>query len=342
MNRAFSASNSAASPYRALSDELKARYGARTYRLTLTGGRTCPTRDGTFGPRKGWGGCTFCDQYGSASFHADIRKELSLARQLEEAAAGVRARFNAEKFIAYFQSYTTTHAEIADYREKYKIAVGYPGVVALAVATRPDCLPDEFVEMLATYLDRVDVILELGVQSFHDPSLDWYDRGHDAECSRAAIRRTREIAEAALVKLREAGHPEALAGTRRFEIVAHMILGSPLETEAEVIAGARALNELGVDGVKIHHLHVLAKTKLAAELKRRPFPVPTLEDYQRIVALFLRHLDPRIVIHRTHATAPRGEEIIAPEWSYMRAYPSQRLRLWMLEQGWRQGDHVAT
>jgi radical SAM protein (TIGR01212 family) len=317
-----------AAPYRTLSDHLQERYGARTYRLTLSGGRTCPTRDGTFGPKKGWGGCSFCDQYGSASFHSDLRKEMALDQQLEDAAKGIRVRFRAEKFIAYFQSYTSTHDEIEDFRARYAQAVAYPDVVALAVATRPDCLPDEFIDVLTSFLDRVDVILELGVQSFHDPSLEWYDRGHDAACSREAILRAKKAAAAA----------QARGARGKLEIVAHMILGSPFEGEAEVAAGAHALNELGIDGVKIHHLHILEKTKLAREYRKQTIALPSLDEYQEIVASFLRHLNPGVVVHRTHATAPRGEEIVAPAWSHMRAYPSQRLRLFMNERGWRQGD----
>lgn len=327
--RAFDApKKTAASPYRVLSEALQARYGARTYRLTLSGGRTCPTRDGSFGPKKGWGGCTFCDQYGSASFHSDIRKELSLAQQLEEAAAGVKKRFQAEKFIAYFQSYTTSYQEIDAFREHYKLASEFPGVVALAVGTRPDCIPDAFLEMLFSYLERTDIILELGVQSFHDPTLDWFDRGHDAQTAADGILRAQEFARRA----------QALGAKGNFDCVAHIILGSPLETEADLIAGAHRLNGLGVTGVKIHHLHILTKTKLAAQFRKDPFPLPTLEEYQEKVALYLRHLDPRIVVHRTHATAPRGDELVGPDWSHMRAYPSQRLRMAMQERGWQQGD----
>jgi radical SAM superfamily enzyme len=131
------------SPFLTYGDALQSLYGARTYKLTVSGGRTCPTRDGTFGPKKGWGGCAFCDVHGSASYFANEFKSLSVTEQMEKAAVAVKKKYKAEKFVAYFQSYTTTHQEIAEFKMRYDEAVSFPGVVRLAVGTRPDCLHDE-------------------------------------------------------------------------------------------------------------------------------------------------------------------------------------------------------
>lgn len=317
-------------PFTTYSDSLIRRYGSKTYKLTVSGGRTCPTRDGTFGPKKGWGGCSFCDVHGSASYFANMRKEMPVRLQLEAAASAVRKRFKAEKFVAYFQSYTTTHEEIAEFKERYDEAVGFPGVVRLAVGTRPDCLPDEVLELLGGYLDRVDVQLELGVQSLNDSVLDWFDRGHDAAAATDALKRALSYSR----QFRNEGKPHEL------DVSAHLILGAPMETDSDLIHTARTLSELGVHGVKLHHLHVLKKTKLERRYKAGEFRFLGMEEYFERAALFLRHLDPHIVIHRTHGLAPHPEELVGPDWSLLKIHPVEQFKRWMHERGWKQGDLV--
>ncbi len=319
-------------PYRSLSEHLQKRYGGRTYKLTVSGGVTCPTRDGTFGPKKGWGGCTFCDDFGSASYFARNRKEFPIQEQLEFAAEGIRKRFKAEKFIAYFQSYTTSHAEIAEFKERYHAALSFPDLVAIDVATRPDCLPDEFLDLLPPLLVEKDVILELGIQSFNDESLEWYDRGHDRQCAIDALKRAVAMAESLNADRKR--NPKG----NKIEVVAHLIFGAPNETRKDIVETAKLLNELGVHGVKIHNLHILKRTKLASVYKKKPFPLPALPDYVELISHFLQHLDPQIVVHRIHGTAPSKNELIAPEWSNMRAYPAQQLQRFMLENSIQQGD----
>ena len=309
-------------------DSLVKRYGEKTYKITIAGGRTCPTRDGTFGPRKGWGGCSFCDAHGSASFYSDNRKELPIRLQLEGAANGIRARFKANKFIAYFQSYTTTHEEIREFQSRYDEAVIFPGVVRLAVGTRPDCLPNEVLDILSTYLDRVDVQLELGVQSLNNKILDWFDRGHDAETAVDALERALAYSH----RFKKEGRVHQL------DVSAHLIFGAPMETDQDVIDTAHKLNAIGVHGVKLHQLHVFKKTKLEKVHKKGEFEFITMENYFQRVALFLRHLHPDTVIHRIHGHAPHPEELVGPEWSSMKIYPAEQFRTWMAAQGWKQGD----
>lgn len=315
-------------PYNTYSDSLIRRYGAKTYKITLSGGRSCPTRDGTFGPKKGWGGCSFCDVHGSASYFSNLRKELPVRLQMEAAAGAIRKRFKAEHYVAYFQSYTTTHEEIAEFRARYDEAVAFPGVVRLAVGTRPDCLPDEVLDVLASYLDRVDVQLELGVQSLQDEVLDFYERGHDAATAITALERALAYSR----RLKESGSPHEL------DVSAHLILGAPMETPDAIAETARTLNRLGVHGVKLHHLHVLKKTKLEKRFKAGDFPLLTMEEYFEKAAHFLRHLDPGIVVHRTHGLAPHPEELVGPEWSAQKIHPVEQFKKWMHERGWRQGD----
>lgn len=316
------------SPFLSYREALQARYNAKTYKLTLSGGRSCPTRDGTFGPKKGWGGCSFCDVHGSASYFANEHKAFPVRMQMEVAANAVRERYKAEKFIAYFQSYTTTHQEIEEYRHRYDDAVQFPGVVALAVGTRPDCLPNEVLDLLCTYLDRVDVQLELGVQSLQDEVLDWFDRGHDVACAVEALER-------ALARSRSLSHL-----LHRLDVSAHLILGAPMETPEDLVRTAGRLNSIGVHGVKIHHLHILKKTKLAARFAKQEFSLLEMDEYLEKVAFFIRHLDPSIVIHRTHALAPHPEELVGPAWSMWKAHPAEKLKVMMRERGWKQGDLI--
>ncbi len=315
-------------PYYSYSESLQKRYGVKTYKITVSGGQTCPTRDGTFGPKKGWGGCSFCDVHGSASYFSNLRKELPVRMQMDAAVGAIQKRFKAQKFIAYFQSYTTTHEEIQEFRERYDQAVTFPGVVRLAVGTRPDCLPDEVLDLLATYLDRVDVQLELGVQSLNDTVLEWFDRGHDAQTAIDTLERAVRFAR----KLQAAG------SEREFDVSAHLILGAPMETNEDLIRTARELNRIGVNGVKLHHLHILKKTKLEKKFAKGEFPLLTMEEYFEKAALFLRHLNPEIVVHRTHGLAPHPEELVGPEWSLWKIHPVEQFKKWLGERGWRQGD----
>jgi radical SAM protein (TIGR01212 family) len=315
-------------PYLTYGQALQSRYGGKTYKLTLSGGQTCPTRDGTFGPRKGWGGCSFCDVHGSASYFANLRKELPVRMQMEAAASAVKKRFKAEHFVAYFQSYTTTHEEIAEFQKRYDEAIAFPGVVRLAVGTRPDCCPDEILDVLASYTDRVDVQLELGVQSLQDETLDFFERGHDAATALETLERALNYSR----KLKASGAKHEL------DVSAHLIIGAPMEKPEHLIESARTLSRLGVHGVKLHHLHVLKKTKLEKRLKSGDFGLMTLEDYFERAAVFLRHLDKNIVIHRTHGLAPHPEELVGPAWSSQKLHPVEMFKKWMHERKWRQGD----
>lgn len=318
------------SPYLSYSESLQKRYGAKTYKITVSGGRSCPTRDGTFGPKKGWGGCSFCDVHGSASYFSHMRKDLPVRLQMEAAAGAIRKRFKAEKFVAYFQSYTTTHEEIEEFKARWDDAVEFPGVVRLAVGTRPDCLPDEVLHALSAYLGRVDVQLELGVQSLDDGVLEWFERGHDAASAVSALERALAFSR----KMEAEGSKNVL------DVSAHLILGAPMETDADIVESARRLSAIGVHGVKLHHLHILKKTKLEKVYAREKIPFLTMEEYLEKAALFLRHLSPGIVVHRTHGLAPHPEELVGPEWSLQKINPVEKLKVMMRERGWRQGDLV--
>lgn len=167
--------------FHSYSDHLKARFGGRTYKVVVNSGLTCPTRDGTIGRKA----CAFCDIRGSSSFYGKVGRGKAVEEQLRERIPRIRERFSSEKFLAYFQSYTNTYNDSVDeLRELYEAALSHPEIQGLCIGTRPDCLPDHVLALLQELSERTYVSLELGVQSFEDRTLEWLDRGHDAECSR--------------------------------------------------------------------------------------------------------------------------------------------------------------
>jgi len=266
---------------------LRTTFGARVAKLPIDAGFTCPNRDG----RSGTGGCVFCDGRGSS---------LRLAGPLPSVTAqlfAMRERYlhhGAERFIPYFQTFTNTDAPLARLRALWDEAIGFsPDVVGLAVGTRPDCVPDATLDLLAAYGSRVRVHLELGLQSAHAETISRINRGHTREQFDDAVRR---------------------AAARGIEVVAHVILGLPGETPAMMRETARALAALPIAGLKIHALLVLEGTALAAGWRRGEIPLPDLPTYAGWVADFLELLPPRIFIERLTADGYR-DVLLAPDWS---------------------------
>ena len=266
---------------------LRNTFGARVAKLPIDAGFTCPNRDG----RSGTGGCTFCDGRGSALRRAGALPSVSaqLAAQRER-----YLRHGFERFIPYFQTFTNTDAPLARLRALWDEAIGFsPDVVGLAVGTRPDCVPDATLDLLAGYGARVRVHLELGLQSAHPATIDRINRGHTREQFDDAARR---------------------AAARGIEVVAHVILGLPGETPAMMRETARALAALPVAGLKIHALLVIEGTALAAEWRRGDVPLPDLPTYAGWVADFLELIPPEMFIERLTADGHR-DVLLAPEWS---------------------------
>jgi radical SAM protein (TIGR01212 family) len=219
----------------------------------------------------------------------------------------MRERFGADHFLAYFQSYTNTYADAAYLEEIYDAALGTPGITGLCIGTRPDCLPEPVLELLGRLSEKHYVSVELGVQSLHDPTLKWLERGHDAESS---VRALRLLAERA---------PKA-------QTCAHLMFGSPTEPEGIFQTTAQTLSDLPLHGVKLHQLMILERTKLAKLYREAPFHVLELEEYARGVHTFLEHLRPDIYLERLAANATHRDECIAPEWSKTRWETHNTLR----------------
>ena len=273
--------------YNQFSQELKRVFGCRVQRLSVDAGFTCPNRDGSVGTK----GCVFCGGKGSGSY--GILHGASVAEQLEHAKEVMVRKYKAARFIAYFQSYSNTYAPVERLRALYDEALGVPDVVGLIVGTRPDCLPGETLDLLASYARRCYFWLELGLQSHLDRTLAAIGRGHDLASFETAVHGCRE---------------------RGIRVCAHVILGLPGESREEMLSGAQYLNRSGVEGVKIHLLHVMAGTRLAEQYLAGEVRVMDRDRYVGLVCDFLERLDPRIVVQRLTGDGNR-QDLVAPLWS---------------------------
>ena len=265
---------------------MRARFGRRMYKVALDGGFTCPTRDGTLGDR----GCVFCSGRGSGDFTFSGE---DLVRQLEYGAALISHKNRGGGIIAYFQSFTGTYAPAEELRRRYDPVFCHPLTDVLSVATRPDCLPDDTVALLAEMNREKPVWVELGLQTIHPRTAAYIRRGYGLPVFDDAVRR-----------LKQAG----------LEIIVHMILGLPGETPADMAATAEYVGNCGADGVKLQLLHVLKGTDLADDYASGLFDTMSLEAYTDAVCLCLEHLPPRVTIHRMTGDGAKSD-LIAPLWS---------------------------
>lgn len=306
-------------PYFSYNRYLQQQFGGKTYKVVVASGLSCPTRDGTISKQA----CAFCDLRGSSSYFGKQGRGADIGTQIRARLPRIRERFNATHFLAYFQSYTNTYAEVAYLREIYEAALSEPGIAGLCVGTRPDCLPDAAIDLLEEMAKRSYVSLELGIQSFENPTLDWLTRGHDRQCSIDALERL----------ARRAPHVHTCA---------HFIFGSPTDTPDAAREAALILNDHGVRGAKLHQLMVLDHTELARRYREQAFPTLSIEQYGEKVIDFLEHLDPSIYLERMCATATHAEECLAPEWSRSRWEPHNQLRDLLAARGCVQGARLAS
>lgn len=273
--------------YNSFSEELKRIFGCRVHRISVDAGFSCPNRDGTIST----GGCIYCGGDGSGA--VGIARSETIEVQLKQGKEVMRRKYKAGKFIAYFQPYTNTHAPVERLASLYDEALAVDDVVGLIVGTRPDCLPPETLDLLAEYSRRTYLWLELGLQSPLDRSLQLLNRGHDFQSFVAAVEGSR---------------------ARGIRTCVHVILGIPGETREEMSATAGVLNRLGINGVKIHLLHVLQGTKLAEMYLRGEVRLPDRDEYVGLVCDFLERLDPGIIVQRLTGDG-RRDQLLAPLWS---------------------------
>lgn len=283
-------------PYYPISQYYQERFGHRVRKISISTGQSCPNRDGINGMKT----CNFCDEWGSAA-HPEFNS-LALREQISEVREVMRRSYNANKFLVYFQAYTTTFTRSEELRRQIEVALSFQDVVGVVLGTRPDCLSDAVMELLAKLSKQIYVSVELGVQSFSDQQLLWMRRGHDAECSRTAIRRLQE--------------------KTNVDLGIHLMFGWPGESDEDAVKAAIECNKLKVNHIKLHNLHVLRNTPLAEDFEKHAFkPIEKAAYFQRS-RLFLQNLNPNIAVHRLAALSNRPEELISPEWTgyKMRTY----------------------
>lgn len=266
---------------------LRERFGCKVYKISINGGFTCPNRDGTLGTR----GCIFCSAGGSGDFAES--PELSITQQIEKGKERVKNKIKSGKYIAYFQAFTNTYAPVEALRKKFTQAINHPDIVMLSVATRPDCLPEEVIELLKELNDIKPVCVELGLQTIHEKSAEYIRRGYKLECYDNAVKR-----------LKSAG----------LEVVCHIILGLPGETKSDMLESVDYACKSGINGIKLQLLHVLKGTDLAKDYENEKFRVLTMDEYLDILKSCLDIIPKNIVIHRLTGDGAK-KDLIAPLWS---------------------------
>jgi radical SAM protein (TIGR01212 family) len=272
--------------YYAYNFHLRQQFGHRVQKVSIDAGFTCPNVDGTVA----LGGCTFCD---NRSFSPSRRvPKQSIAAQIDDGIARLKRRYDCEHFMAYFQPATNTYAPVERLRPLYEQALAHPEVVALAIGTRPDAVPDDVLDLLAEFGQRTYLSVEYGLQTMHDRSLDWMNRGHHHD---------------AFIDAMERSHG------RGFEICAHLILGLPGESREDMLATAREAVRLGVDSVKLHNLYAVKRTILAEQVTRGEVQLMERDDYIRTLVDILELLPPHIIVERISGDAP-PDYFIGPSW----------------------------
>lgn len=300
--------------YNAFGQYMKDLYGQSVYKVNVDAGFTCPNRDGTVSV----GGCIYCN---NDSFRPNAcTSAASVREQIEKGIPYLRRRYGAEKFIVYFQPFTNTYAPVETLEKLYREALAHPGVVGLAIGTRPDCVDEEKIALLEGLATDHFILVEYGLQSIHDRTLEFINRGHDYECFKRAV---------------------AMTAERGIKIGCHLILGLPAETRDDMLAMAPELSRLPIGFMKLHQLQVIKETPLAGLYAAKQFPTFGYEEYLSIVTEFLERLSPEIVMQRMFAAAPE-DILVAPIWNRTRSEFLIDLDSYMEERGSYQGKKYKT
>ena len=274
--------------YYSLNQFLRERHGSKVIKLSIDGGFTCPNRDG----RISYKGCLFCSERGSGDFTPS--KAGDITAQLDAAASLLSSKWaNTNKYIVYFQAFTNTYASLEELKSKYEEALTYPGVVGLAIATRPDCLSTEILDYLEALSKRTHLWVELGLQTIHEATAKLLNRGYPLS-----------VFDAAVCELSK----------RHIETVVHLIVGLPYETKEAILESVKYISHLPLQGVKIHMLHILDDSPMGQFYLQNPFPLFEKDEYIALVATLLTYLPPHFVIHRLTGDGAKNH-LIAPLWT---------------------------
>lgn len=265
---------------------LRSTFGYRVQRVSVDAGFTCPNVDGTVAI----GGCVFCD---NRSFSPSRRlPRQNIIDQIEEGITRLKRRYKCKHFMAYFQPATNTYAPVENLRPLYEQAMSHPDVVALAIGTRPDCVPDDVLDLLEEIGQQIPLTVEYGMQTMHNKSLDWMNRGHHHDAYLDAMERS---------------------VNRGFKICAHIMLGLPGESHEDMMDTAREVANSELDALKIHNLYVVENTPLAADVREGKVDLMSREDYVKTLVDFLEIQPPRMIVERVSGEAP-GDYFVGPDW----------------------------
>ena len=272
--------------YTTLNAYLKKRFGVKVYKLAIDGGFTCPNRDGTLDTR----GCIFCSEGGSGEFAED--RNLCITEQINRAKKRVERKIKNGKYIAYFQAFTNTYAPIDYLRKIYTEAIMHEDIVAISIATRPDCLGDDVIDLLSELNKIKPIFVELGLQTIHEKTAEYIRRGYSLEVYDKAVESLHKIG---------------------INVVTHIIIGLPNETEEDILKTVKYVCR-HTDGIKLQLLHVLKGTDLAKDYEEGGFKTLTLEEYTDIIKNCVSIIPENVVIHRLTGDGAK-KDLIAPLWS---------------------------
>ncbi len=271
--------------YKHLNNFLKDKFGERTLKICIDGGFTCPNRDGT----RGFGGCIFCSEKGSGEH---IKSANNITEQVKNYFNSYKSK-RANKFIAYFQNFTNTYDTIENLKKKYDAALINKKIVALAIATRPDCINEDIVKLLKSYSNKYYVWVELGLQTANDNTAKLLNRGYNSSEFTKAV---------------------SLLNKYNIDVVTHIIVGLPNESNKDIANTVDFLNKHHIQGLKIHSCYIIKNTILADMYKNKKYTPISLDFYLETLAYILTHIHPDIIIHRISGDAPK-DLLLAPDWN---------------------------
>ncbi len=273
--------------YLSFNKYLKDRFGQKVYKISLDGGFTCPNRDGNIDTR----GCIFCSRGGSGDF-AESR-DISITEQIENGKKRVEKKIKSGKYIAYFQAFTNTYAPVETLKKKYEEAINHPDIVALSIATRPDCLGEDVLRLLDEMNKIKPVFVELGLQTIHQKSAEYIRRGYDLSVYDKAVKDLKKIG---------------------INVVVHVILGLPNESEEDMLETVKYVCQSGANGIKLQLLHVIDGTDLAKDYEKGLFKTLEFDEYVKLIVKCVEIIPKDIVIHRLTGDGAK-KDLIAPLWS---------------------------
>ncbi len=273
--------------YRSFSYEMKRIFGSKIIKLSLDGGFTCPNRDGTLSSE----GCIFCGEEGSGEFAAS--RDLDIKSQIESQKEIMSKKWNTGKCVAYFQNFTNTYSTYEDLKEKYELAISEEGVVGLAIATRPDCLSEEVLDLLEEMNKKTFLWVELGLQTIHEKTAKFIRRGYSLDCYDEAIEQLKK---------------------RNIKVVTHLIFGLPGESREEILSSVKHVANTGTWGVKFHLLYIQRDTDIYEYYKKSPFEILARDEYISLITDSIEYLTTDMVIHRLTGDGKRSL-LVEPLWS---------------------------